>query len=64
MNYATTDGRTVKVFRENGQIIRQFRPGGMVLGVQAGEDSVAIMLENGRTAICRLDGTLIRKVKG
>lgn len=64
MYYATTDGKTVKVFRENGQIVRQFRPGGMVMGVQVGESGVAIMLDNGRTVLYRLDGTIVRKTRG
>ena len=64
MYYATTDGRTVKVFRENGQIIRQFRPGKMVMGIQVNESSVAIMLDNGQTVLYRLDGSIIRKMKG
>ena len=63
MYYATTDGKNVKVFRENGQIVRQFRPGGMVMGVQANDNSVAIMLDNGRTVVYRIDGTIVRKTK-
>ena len=63
MYYATTDGRTVKVFRENGQIIRQFRPGRMVMGVQVNDSGVAIMLDDGQTILYRLDGSVIRKTR-
>lgn len=63
MYYATTDGKTVKVFRENGQIVRQFRPDGMVMGVQVSESGVAIMLSNGQTVLYRLDGSIVRKTR-
>ena len=63
MYYATTDGRTVKVFKENGQIVRQFRPGKMVMGVQVSDSGVAIMLENGQTVLYRLDGSIVRKTR-
>ena len=63
MYYATVDGRTVKVYRENGQIVRQFRPGRMVMGVQVSDAGVSIMLDNGRTVIYRFDGSIIRQLR-
>lgn len=61
--YATFEGRTVSIYRENGSIYRRIHLNYEVLGTQVSGDNVAITCEGGRAYIYTLDGTLIRQMR-
>lgn len=61
--YATFDGRTVSIYRENGCIHRRINMRSEVLSAVVSGDRVSITCEGGWFYIYTVDGVLIRQMR-
>jgi hypothetical protein len=64
MYYVSFKGRDAKLYKNNRQIVRQFRVAADIVNAQiqgAGDNAVvAITMKNGKTVLYKSNGTVIR----
>jgi hypothetical protein len=58
---ARVENGEVKVFEDNGQILRTFTPGhGKPVSAQVNGDEVVVQLDNGQTSLHSLNGQVLK----
>jgi len=58
---ANVDGKEVRVYKEDGCIVRTFHCHSEASAAYVNGDEVNIQLENGHSEIYKLDGRLVRR---
>ena len=65
MMYVNFKGKTAKLYKDNKQIVRQFKVQSDIVNAQvsgAGENAVvALTMKNGKTVLYKSDGTIMRR---